>query len=171
MIKRAALFLLNFFDDIWKHNGKVEKKMEGKRTKKPYYYFAPIPTSFPFGALPLGYHSPTPPDTKKFCDKKFCKNSPTNEDGEVLICGHAYHEECFRILGLKCEHCYKYLDKSIDELTKSYNQRLQLEEVQLELNDEEKDENDCELEETDGYVPNTKTDSELQQRILGILFK
>ena len=48
---------------------------------------------------------------------------------------------------------------------------MQLEEVQLELNDEEKDENDCELEETDGYVPNTKTDSKLQQRILGILFK
>ncbi|CAI2174203.1 12112_t:CDS:2, partial [Funneliformis geosporum] len=39
--------------------------------------------------------------------------------------------------------------------------------VQLELNNEEKVENDCELEETDGYIPNTKTDSELQQRILG----
>lgn len=27
------------------------KKKEGKRTKKPYYYFTLIPTSFPFGAL------------------------------------------------------------------------------------------------------------------------
>ena len=74
---------------------------------------------------------------KKFCDKKFCKKSTSDSEGEVLICGHAYHEECFRVLGLKCEHCYKYLDKSIDELTKSYNQRLHLKETQLELNDEE----------------------------------
>ncbi|CAI2196983.1 7766_t:CDS:1, partial [Funneliformis geosporum] len=75
------------------------------------------------------------------------------------------------ILGLKCEHCYKYLDKSIDELTKSYNQKLQLEEIQLELNNEKKVENDCELEETDSYILNTKTDFELQQRILDMLFK
>jgi hypothetical protein len=168
MIKRTALFLLNFFDEIWKNNGKVEKKMEGKRTKKPYYYFDPIPTSFPLGALPLGYHSPVLPNMKKFCDKKFCKNS-TNEEGEVLICGHAYHEECFRVVGLKCEHCYKYLDKSIDELTKSYNQRLHLEETQLELNDEEIDEDNCEVEESDNYKPKIETDSELQKRIIGTL--
>ena len=120
IIKWTALFLLNFFDEIWKNNGKVEKKMEGKKTKKPYYYFDPIPTSFPLGALPFGYHLPVLPNMKKFCDKKFCKNS-TNEEGKVLICSHAYHEECFQVVGLKCEHCYKYLDKSIDELTKSYN--------------------------------------------------
>jgi len=169
MIKRTALFLLNFFDEIWKNNGKVEKKMEGKRTKKPHYYFTSIPTSFPFGALPLGYHSPVPPNMKKFCDKKFCKNS-TNEEGEVLICGHAYHEECFRVLGLKCEHCYKYLDKSIDDLTKSYNQRLHLEEVQLESDINEKiDEDNYEFEETNSYKSTIETDSELQKRILGIL--
>jgi len=168
MIKRTALFLLNFFDEIWKSNGKVEKKMEGKRNKKPHYYFTPIPTSFPFGALPLGYHSPVPPNMKKFCDKKFCKN-PANEEGEVLICGHAYHEECFRVLGLKCEHCYKYLDKSIDELTKSYNQRLHLEETQLESDINEEMDEGCELEETDNYNYKSKveTDSELQRKILG----
>ncbi|PKK66247.1 hypothetical protein RhiirC2_753767 [Rhizophagus irregularis] len=67
--------------------------------------------------------------------KKFC---------EVLICGHAYHEEC---LGLKCEHCYKYLDKFIDKLTKPYNQRLHLEETQLESDiNEEMNEDSCELE-------------------------
>ena len=68
------------------------------------------------------------------------------------IQGHAYHEECFRVVGLKCEHCYKYLDKSIDELTKSYNQRLHLEETQLELNDEEIDE-DGEFNGTTVNVP------------------
>jgi hypothetical protein len=117
--------------------------------------------------MPLGYHSPILPNMKKFCDKKFCKNL-TNEEGEVLICGHAYHEECFQVLGLKCEHCYKYLDKSIDELTKSYNQRLHLEETQPELDDEEMDEDNCELEESDSYKSKIETDSELQRRILGM---
>jgi hypothetical protein len=63
-----------------------------------------------------------------------------------------YHKECFRVLDLKCEHCCKYLDKSIDELTESYNQRLHLEETQLESDiNEEMDEDSCELEETDSY--------------------
>ena len=128
-----------------------------------------FPSSFPLGALPLGYHSPIPPNMKKFCDKKFCKKSTSDSEGEVLICGHAYHEECFRVLGLKCEHCYKYLDESIDELTKSYNQRLHLEETQLELNDEEIDEDNCEVEESDNYKPKIETDSELQKRIIGTL--
>src|SRR5947207_2232140 len=100
---------------------------------------------------------------KKFCDKKFCKNQ-TNEQGEVLICGYAYYEECFRVLGLKCEHCYKYLDKFIDELTKSYNQRLHLEEILLELNiDERTEEDNDEFEETDSYKLKIGIDSELEE--------
>ncbi|CAB5303160.1 unnamed protein product [Rhizophagus irregularis] len=31
--------------------------------------------NFPLDALPLGYHSPIPPNMKKFCDKNFCRNS------------------------------------------------------------------------------------------------
>ncbi|POG67265.1 hypothetical protein GLOIN_2v1649104, partial [Rhizophagus irregularis DAOM 181602=DAOM 197198] len=108
-----------------------------------YDKILPFCLIFPLGALPLGYHSPVPPNMKKFGDKNFCRNS-TNKEDEVLICGYAYHEECFRVLGLKCEHCYKYLDKSIDELTKSYNQRLHLEETQIESNiNEEMDEDSC----------------------------
>ena len=44
----------------------------------------------------------------------------------VLICEHRYHETCFRTLGLKCLYCFKYLSDSIDELSQSYNQRLQM---------------------------------------------
>ena len=76
----------------------------------------------------------------------------------------------FLVLGLKCEHCYKYLDKSIDDLTKSYNQRLHLEEAQLESDiNEEIDEDNCKFEETNSYKSTIETDSELQKRILGIL--
>ncbi|GES73473.1 hypothetical protein GLOIN_2v1778876 [Rhizophagus clarus] len=78
-----------------------------------------------------------------------------------------FFDEIWKNNGLKCEHCYKYLDKSIDELTKSYNQRLNLEETQLESDiNEEIDEDSCELEETDSYKSKVRTDSELQKRIL-----
>ena len=60
------------------------------------------------------------------------------------------------------------MDKSIDELTKSYNQRLHLEETQPELDDEEMDEDNCELEESNSYEPRIETDFELQRRILGM---
>ncbi|CAI2188818.1 19626_t:CDS:2, partial [Funneliformis geosporum] len=79
---------------------------------------------------------------------------------------HAYHEEYFRVVGLKCKYCYKYLNKSIDELTKSYNQRLHLEETQLELNDKEIDEDNCEVKKSDNYKPKIEADSELQKRII-----
>jgi len=46
LIKKTALFLLDFFDEISKNNGKVEKKMEGKKIKKPYYYISPIKSGF-----------------------------------------------------------------------------------------------------------------------------
>ncbi|PKY31756.1 hypothetical protein RhiirB3_449521 [Rhizophagus irregularis] len=100
--------------------------MERKRNKKPHYYFTFIPISFPLGALPLGYHFPVSPNMKKFCDKNFCRNSTNKE----------------------CEHCYKYLDKFIDKLTKPYNQRLHLEETQIESDsiNEEMNEDSCELE-------------------------
>ncbi|CAI2192343.1 17369_t:CDS:2, partial [Funneliformis geosporum] len=120
-----------------------EKKMEGKRTKKPHYYFAHILMSFPFGALPLGYHSPIPPNMKIFCDKNFCKES-TDEESEVLIYGHTYHEKCFRVL----------------------------EEAQEESDINEKINKDNEeFEETDNYKSKVETSSELQKRILTQIFR
>ncbi|GBB88497.1 hypothetical protein RclHR1_15000001 [Rhizophagus clarus] len=56
------------------------------------------------------------------------------------------------------------MDKSIDELTKSYNQRLNLEETQLKSDiNEETDEYNCDLEETDSCKSKDKTDSELKK--------
>ncbi len=104
-----------------RNNSKIEKKIKRKRIKKSYYYFASIFTSFLFSILSFEYHSPISLNIKKFYNKKFYKNLSINENGKVLIYDHIYHEECFQILGLKYEYYYKYLDKSIDELTKLYN--------------------------------------------------
>jgi hypothetical protein len=122
--------------------------------------------------LPIGYHSAVPPSNEKFCDHVNCANF-TNENGEVLICGHAYHEECFQKLGLRCHHCYSYLATSIDELTQSYNNRLHMDE---DINDEfviknEKQFEDCELDNAETInIPKT-IDIELSEKILGIFCK
>ncbi|PKC00804.1 hypothetical protein RhiirA5_382203 [Rhizophagus irregularis] len=94
--------------------------MDGKVNKKTYYYFSYV------------------------IESRFS----TDENGEVLICGHAYHEECCQKLGLRCHHYYSYLATSIDELTRSYNNQLHMDE---DINDEfdikiEKQFEDCELD-------------------------
>ncbi|PKY55287.1 hypothetical protein RhiirA4_474632, partial [Rhizophagus irregularis] len=92
MTKRAAIFLLQFFEKIWINQGKAERKIEGARIKKIYYYLPPLTKRLPIGALPMGYSSSHPPSQDQFCD--YCNNN-FNNYGYVLICGHAYHQECF----------------------------------------------------------------------------
>ncbi len=124
MAKSAAIFLLQFFDNISKNLGKYEVKKEGKRVKKSYWYFPGISKGFSKGALPLEYHSTRPPQTNNFCDATECANSQSN--GRVMSCGHAYHDECWTRLNFLCIYCHDYLSNFIDELTKSYNKRLKM---------------------------------------------
>ncbi|EXX70386.1 hypothetical protein GLOIN_2v1777062 [Rhizophagus irregularis DAOM 181602=DAOM 197198] len=65
-----------------------------------------------------------PPSQEQFC--YYCDNI-SNNCGYVLIYGHAYHQECFTKLESKYIYCYEYLPLSIDELTRSFNERLQME--------------------------------------------
>ncbi|PKC71058.1 hypothetical protein RhiirA1_454002 [Rhizophagus irregularis] len=137
LVKKTALFLLDFFDGIWQNNGQIEKKME------------------------------VPPSINKFCDHVNCANF-TDEHGEVLICGHAYHEECFQKLGLRCHHCYSYLATSIDELTQLYNNRLHMDE---DINNEfdiknEKQSEDCEFDNAETINIHKTIDIELSEKIL-----
>jgi hypothetical protein len=124
MAKSAAIFLLRFFDNISKNIGKFTVKKEGKRIKKPYWYFPGIPKGFSKGALPLGYHTIRPPRPDHFCDAVDCANSQIN--GQVMPCGHAYHDECWIKLNFLCVYCYNYLSNSIDKLVKSYNEQLKM---------------------------------------------
>jgi len=43
-----------------------------------------------------------------------------------MSCGHAYHDECWTRLNFLCIYCHDYLSNSIDELTESYNKRLEM---------------------------------------------
>jgi hypothetical protein len=167
LIKKTALFLLDFFDEISKNDGRVEKKMEGKKIKKPYYYILPIKSGFRAGVLPLGYHTKTSPIIEKLCDYDNCKISST--DFQVLICGHSYHEECFRVLRLQCNYCYSYLSGAIDDLTKSYNERLNMDEdinnepdLEINLQSEDSDMDAANILNIDGEI-----DRSLKERISG----
>jgi len=141
-----------------------------KRKKKIYYYFPSIPSPFMQAALPLGYHSSTPPNVEKFCDHVGCLN-PSNQNGQVLICGHAFHEECFKILGLHCEHCFKYLSASIDDLTSSYNNRLQMKNDTSNKSDfiDPTPVEDCDVDEAEAVSIRSSIDEDLRKKIKGIV--
>jgi hypothetical protein len=68
MIKRTTIFLLQFFEKIWINQGKAERKIEGARIKKVYYYLPPLTKRLPIGALPMSYNSSHPPSQEQFCD-------------------------------------------------------------------------------------------------------
>src|SRR5947208_13284329 len=145
--------------------------MEGKRILKPYYYFPHLNSRFSLGALPLGFQSPIPPNQEKFCDRVECTNM-SDIDGHVLICGHAYHENCFRMINLRCQHCFNYLSRSIDELTDSYNQRLHMEDninSSLDLENIPQIEEDSDLDGADKITIRAEIDKQLQERISGIV--
>ena len=88
----------------------------------------------------------------------------------MLICGHGYHETCFRILGLRCPHCFNYLSDSIEELSLSYNQRLQMNEnIDICMDPQVHDDDGDELDNAETILKQTGIDTELKKKISGKL--
>ena len=55
-----------------------------------------------------------PPQMNRYCDLEECTNSC--EVGCILICGHAYHYECFLSqLESQCHYCTAYLESGIEK--------------------------------------------------------
>lgn len=127
LVKLSSIFLLDFFNNLWKNPNKTESKSEGKKNKKDYYYFPGLQSRFSSKVLPLGYHSNNHPIANRLCDYVECTNPLWNKV-QILICGHSYHENCFQILGSYCHYCLEYLSNSIEELSRSYNERLRMNE-------------------------------------------
>ncbi|CAG8590712.1 4743_t:CDS:2, partial [Cetraspora pellucida] len=69
LVNVIAIFLLDFFENVWKYQGKIEKKDEEKIVKKVYCYFPYIKYRF----------------------------SLADNQINMLICGHAYHKKCFQL--------------------------------------------------------------------------
>ncbi|CAH1768594.1 10422_t:CDS:1, partial [Entrophospora sp. SA101] len=161
MVKSGAIFLLKLFDNFSKNSGKFEVKKEGRKIKKPYWYFPGIAKGFPEGALPIGYHLKQPPKPNHFCDANECKNL-SMISGSVKLCGHAYHDDCWNKSDCICIHCHSYLSASIDELSKSYNKRL---EMDNDTQNEFEPPKDDLLEEETNNIDEIPAYEELNQRL------
>lgn len=166
LVKLSAIFHLDFFNNLWKNTNKAELKKEGKRIKKDFCYFPGIEARFSFGALPLGYHSKHQPTIDKLCDRPECMDLSW-DNGQVLICGHGYHETCFHILGLRCPHCFNYLSDSIEELSQSYNHRLRMSEDIDSRKDSQVHDDDDELDDVETISKQIGIDIELKKKISG----
>lgn len=169
LVKQTAIFLLKFFNNLWNNLGTVEIRSEGKKIKRPYWYFPGIAKGFIKGALPLGYHTKQIP-CKTGCDYNECKNSQTNIDA-VFPCGHGYHINCLISTNFQCKHCYIYLENSIQDLAALYNERLEMDD---NIGDEFDSPQDETIEEDDTNIPETislgdKLDECLHKTLRGIL--
>jgi len=120
MVKKSALFLLDFFQKIWENSNNIN----APTGKKKLYSLATFNMEITMKALPSGYHTTNPPKHKVFCDYESCNNNEKEINDCVLICGHAYHYECFQKLDFKCKYCLQYFINGIQVLGNSYNKRL-----------------------------------------------
>ncbi|POG82161.1 hypothetical protein GLOIN_2v1867591 [Rhizophagus irregularis DAOM 181602=DAOM 197198] len=134
---------------LWINKEKWSVKIEGKKIKKEIYFFSPLTKGFSKGALPSGYHTSHPP----------------NQD--IFSCGHAYHDQCFINMGLKCIYYLEYFYSEIEKLSKSYNERLEMN-INLEEFEEptQKNEEDELSDDTDEFQNNNTIDEGLTKAIL-----
>ena len=72
-------------------------------------------------------------------------------------------------MGSKCIYCFEYLSDSIDELTKSFNERLQMElDIENEFDSPSDDDVSLEQAERIEHNNNKDIDKELAEKISGI---
>ena len=75
--------------------------------------------------LPTGYNSDQPPSSEKFCDYNQCLILLNADNSrQVLICGHAYHSDCLKILNFVCLPCTRYFCDGIKKLSQNFIDRL-----------------------------------------------
>jgi hypothetical protein len=117
LAEKTSLFLLDYFQEIFKNRGKSKLH---KSKKKTQCQLATLGETVDLKCLPTGYStnvSPLP-DSCDHCRKKL-------DDGEVLICGHGYHFECYQMMEYGCRHCEEYYKRGIYSNVNSFLDRLE----------------------------------------------
>ena len=93
------------------------------------------------------------PRENRYCDLEDCIDSC--EAGCVLICGYAYHYECFLFkLGSQCRYCKDYLICGIEANCKAFQKTLNSSSVRV------KDESIDEIDVIDEPSDNTNINDE-----------
>ncbi|RIB02246.1 hypothetical protein C2G38_2050207 [Gigaspora rosea] len=117
--KLSALFLLNFFKGVSRNLGE-SKAIPHLNPKK--YELPTLKTQTDIAILPMAWNTKHIPQNNKFCDLEDCTDS--REVGCILICGHAYHFDCFFVLGSQCQYCLEYLTIGIEKNCKAFQTTL-----------------------------------------------
>ncbi|CAG8539657.1 17651_t:CDS:2, partial [Rhizophagus irregularis] len=117
LAEKTSLFLLDYFQRIYKNCGKSKLC---KSKKKIQCQLATLGETVDTKCLPTGYSTNMPPlpDSCDHCRKKL-------DDGEVLICGHGYHFECYQMMEYGCRHCEEYYKRGIYSNVNSFLDRLE----------------------------------------------
>ena len=121
--KHTALFLLTFFIDVYRNLGRSEVVSADIHLKPKIYDLPMLKTQVDVKILLMAWNTTQIPRTDKHCDLEGCTDSC--EVGCVLICGHAYHFECFLSkLESCCRYCTDYLISGIEKNCEAFQKTL-----------------------------------------------
>ena len=121
--KRTSIFLLNLFTNVYQNLGKSKAILSNTRSKSKIYELSTLGTQVDVKILSMAWNTACPPQKDKFCDLEGCIDSC--KVGCVLICGHAYHFECFLFkLESRCRYCIEYLISGIETNCKAFHKSL-----------------------------------------------
>jgi len=121
--KRTAIFLLNPFTGVCQNLGEAKAIPTNQHSKTRYYRLPTFNANIDAKFLPLAWSTVCPPKTDKYCDLEDCIE--TNKVGVILICGHAYHYECFLFkLTNQCKYCTNYLVSGIEKNCKVFQKSI-----------------------------------------------
>jgi hypothetical protein len=111
--KRTAIFLLNLFAGVCQNLGQAAI-VPTSRSKFIHYKLPTLDAVVDSKILPMAWSTSRPPETGKYCDFEGC--AEPSHIGVTLVCGHAYHFECFLTgLGSQCQFCTNYLIDGIEK--------------------------------------------------------
>ena len=108
------------------------------------YYLKTLNKEVKLKCIPTGYHTQQPPSYNicDYCNSNFEDNY--DQDAIMLICGHAFHKNCYEMKKNQCTYCLEFYKEGIISNVTSYIKRLGKENLNELLNE---DEESCVIEE------------------------
>ncbi|RHZ81546.1 hypothetical protein Glove_119g40 [Diversispora epigaea] len=145
LYKKTSLFLLNYFENIFKNQGKSIPKYTGRREKKlKTYQLATLGEEVDLRYLPTAYNTSHLPKLG-LCDA--CGFPLNNNNSAILTCSHNYHVLCY---SEECNYCENFYKIGIFENVNSFLKRLEksaeiltqedFDNVKIEIEEEEETE-------------------------------
>jgi hypothetical protein len=121
--KNTALFLLNFFTGVYANIGKSKAVSSDERSKSKLFELPTLEAKVDVKVLPMAWNTAHPPREDRHCDLEGCIDP--GEVSCILICGHAYHFECFLLkLESQCRYCADFLISGIEDNCKAFQKTL-----------------------------------------------